>query len=140
MGRGQAPYLYNPPKDYNAWDPYNGFNPKAVSQASLVRQPPRPKQVGPLIDLNRHPDTYPSTPFGRHDVQPMHKDTKKRVNRARVVQLILRVLQLIGAVGMLICVICIKIPRTAEGWMIRLPVSHQNKPLRSITETLLDWN
>lgn len=123
MGGGHAPYLYNPPKSYNSYDPYHGFNPKAVSQASLVKPPPRPKQVGPLLDFNRHPDTYPSTPFGRHDIEPMRKSTKKRVNRARLSQLTLRCIQLIGAVGLLVCVICVKIPRTAEGWMIRIPVS-----------------
>jgi len=120
---GGQPYLYNPPAAYTPWDPYNGFNPKAVSQASVLPPPaPRPKPEGPLINFNRHPDSYLITPYGKTDVQPMHPNTKKRVDNARKTQLFFRVLALVGAIGILVCVICIKVPKATEGWIVRLPV------------------
>jgi hypothetical protein len=117
------PYIYAPPSRYSAWDPYNGFNPKAVSQASLVPQPQRQKPDGPLINFNQHPDRHLIRPLPQTVVQPMHPNTKKRVDRARVVQLAFRVLQIVGAIGMLILVICLKGANTTAGWIMRIPVS-----------------
>jgi hypothetical protein len=123
MGGGQ-PYLYNPPATYTPWDPYNGFNPKAISQASLAPKPPsQPKPEGPLVSFNRHPDSYLVTPYGKTNVDPMHKNTARRVKIAKRTQLALRCLGLIGALGILVCVICLKVPKSSEGWIIRIPVS-----------------
>jgi hypothetical protein len=122
MGGGQ-PYLYGPPERYNQWDPYNGFNPKAVSHASLAPKPQLPKQEGPLINFNRHPDSYFLAPSGQTDVKPMHPSTKKRVAFGRRAQLAFRCLQLIGSVGLVVAVICVKNTKNTEGWIIRLPVS-----------------
>lgn len=36
--------------------PYNDFDPKAVSRASLTPKAPRPKQDGPLVSFNQHPE------------------------------------------------------------------------------------
>lgn len=36
--------------------PYSSFDPKAVSRASLAPKAPRPKQEGPLISFNQHPE------------------------------------------------------------------------------------
>src|ERR1700709_1868841 len=103
MASGQ-PYQYNPPARYSPsmYDPYNGFNPKAVSQASLMPPQPRPKPNGPLINFNQHPDRHLIQPLQKTPVKPMHPSTKKRVNRARNFQLGLRFLQLVGAIGILI--------------------------------------
>ena len=121
MGAGQ-PYLYGPPSHYNQWDPYNGFNPKAVSRASLAPKPQLPKQEGPLINFNRHPDSYLLAPSGETNVKPMHRNTRKRVTLARRIQLALRCLQLIGSLGVLVAVICIKSTKNTEALIIRLPV------------------
>ncbi len=51
----EPPFLYDPPTKQNS-SPYGGgFNPKIVSQASLVPPKPRPKQEGPLVNFNKHP-------------------------------------------------------------------------------------
>ena len=58
----EPPFLYDHPSKYTFAGPLDkGFNPKAVSQASLVPPIKRPKQDGPLInakEFNRHPDSY----------------------------------------------------------------------------------
>ena len=51
----EPPFLYDPPTKQHS-SPYGGgFNPKIVSQASLVAPKPRPKQDGPLVNFNKHP-------------------------------------------------------------------------------------
>jgi hypothetical protein len=117
------PYIYAPPTRYSAWDPYNGFNPKAVSQASLVPSPQRQKPEGPLVNFNQHPDRHLIRPLPQSTVKPMHPSTHKRVNRARSTQLALRFLQIAGAIGLLVCIICVKGTKGSEGWIIRIPVS-----------------
>jgi hypothetical protein len=123
MGPSDQPYLYSAPAPYAPWDPYHGFNPKVVSQASLAPKPTMPKQEGPLINFNRHPDSYLVMPSGTTGFTPLHPNTKKRVGRARKTQMALRCLQLVGVIGLLLCVICLKGMTGNEGWILRLPVS-----------------
>jgi hypothetical protein len=126
MGGGQ-PYMYDasPNRFSNVnLDPYNGFNPKAVSQASFAPMPPKPKPDGPLINFNRHPDSYLIMPQASTNAKDMHPNTKKRVSRARTAQLTFRFLELIAAVGVLICVICLRSTQTTESWIMRLPVGY----------------
>lgn len=52
----------------------------------------------------------------------MSPRTKSRVKWTRTTQLILRICELIGTVGMLFCVICIKGTDATTGWILRLPV------------------
>lgn len=118
------PYMYDPPQRYSATsDTLYGFDPKAVTKASRMppRSPPK-KQDGPLVDFNKHPDSYLVLPNGRSNVKPMNPRVKVAIKWVRWVQLGFRVLQLIGAIGLLICVICIKGTQDTEGWIIRIPV------------------
>ena len=124
---GGQPYLYDPAPKFTPWDPYNGFNPKAVSQASLAPKPPPPKQPeGPLLTFNRHPDSYLVMPGTKEDVKPMHPSTRKRVTRAIIAQMVMRGLQLVGTIGILICVICVRTQegKTQESLVIRIPVRY----------------
>jgi hypothetical protein len=123
---GSQPYLYNPPAryGYSALNLPSEFNPKAVTQASQAPPPPpRPKQEGPLLNFNRHPDSYVVLPYGNTNSVQMSPKTKIAVKWARHGQLGLRVLELIGAIGMFICVVCIRGATENEGWILRLPVS-----------------
>ena len=58
----EPPFLYDHPSKYSFVSPADkGFNPKAISQASLAPPVQRPKRDGPLInaaEFNRHPDSY----------------------------------------------------------------------------------
>ncbi|KZF23432.1 hypothetical protein L228DRAFT_282161 [Xylona heveae TC161] len=121
----EPPFLYDPPSTYPFNDdPLRPFNPKAVSQASLIsaasRSRPRPKQEGPLVSFNRHPDSYLVLPVD-NNAKPLSKGTKHTIQKVRWLQLFLRMLQLLGAVGALFCVIVIKNTGGAVGWIIRVP-------------------
>jgi hypothetical protein len=132
MGGGQ-PFLYaaSAPVQYSALDP--GFNPKAVTQASYAPPPPpRPKQEGPLLSFNRHPDSYIVQPYGKLDCTPMSPNTKSRIKWTRSIQLASRILQLLGGIAMLIFVISIKGATENEGWIIRLPVSYNPRCIRRV--------
>lgn len=119
MGSGQ-PYLYDPPTLDS--DPYKGFNPKAVTMASQMPARQQPKHDGPLLNVNRHPDSYIVLPYGKTDAKPMSPRVKASVKWTRWIQLVFRVLQLVGAGGILICVICVRGAADTEGWILRIPV------------------
>lgn len=121
MGRWQ-PYLYTDQRT-SMYDEPDVFNPKAVTMASY--QPPSPtkkKQDGPLVDFNKHPDSYVVLPYGKTDAKPMNRKVKVWIKCARWIQLVLRLLTLVGAIGVLLCAIFIRGARSTEGWITRIPV------------------
>ncbi|KAF2999006.1 hypothetical protein E8E13_007909 [Curvularia kusanoi] len=121
MGRWQ-PYLYSAPERQSMNDPRDNFNPKAVTMASrMPPPPPKKKQDGPLVDFNKHPDSYLMVPYGQTDAQPMNPKTKLWVKIVRWVQLFLRVCSLLGAAGLLLCAIFIRGAQDTEGWIMRIP-------------------
>ncbi|KAF2849631.1 hypothetical protein T440DRAFT_555619 [Plenodomus tracheiphilus IPT5] len=119
-GRWQ-PYLYQPQTD--SMDlPQSTFNPKAVTMAS--RMPPSPtkkKQDGPLINFNKHPDSYLILPYGNTDAKPLNKRAKTFIKVARGVQLAFRIGEILGAVGVLLCGIFIRGALDTEGYIMRIP-------------------
>ena len=117
----EPPFLYDPPSSRYS-SRYGNFNPKAVSHASLQAPLPRPKQEGPLVDFNTHPDSYLIQPYGNVQAKSMSPRTKNRVKWTRWVQLGLRVLELVGAVGALVGAICIRGIDGTDGWIIRIAV------------------
>jgi hypothetical protein len=117
------------------WQPYSNseqttslydepvFNPKAVTMAS--RQPPPPpkkKPEGPLLDFNKHPDSYLILPYGNTNAKPMHPKTNITIKTTRWIQFAFRVLTLLGAVGALLCAIFVRGAQLTEGYLIRIPV------------------
>ena len=48
--------------------------------------------------------------------------TKDKVKYTRWAQLFLRIYEMLGALGLLFCVICIKGTQGSTGWIIRVPV------------------
>ncbi|KAF1952347.1 hypothetical protein CC80DRAFT_538292 [Byssothecium circinans] len=118
---GGAPYLYEPRRE-STLDPPSTFNPKAVTMAS--RQPPSPtkkKPEGPFINFNQHPDSYVILPYGKTNVKPMSAKTKTAVTIVRWVQFMLRLFNLVGAVGAVLCGIFIKGATDTEGYVMRIP-------------------
>ncbi|MCJ1408576.1 hypothetical protein MMC19_002651 [Ptychographa xylographoides] len=118
------PFLYDHPSRYSFTGPTEkGFNPKAASESSWTPRAPKLKPDGPLInakELNRHPDSYFIVPYGQLDWKPLNSGTKSRVAWTRWIQLVLRVCALLGAAGLLVCVICIKGVDNTTGWIIRI--------------------
>lgn len=123
----EPPYLYSAPARRQIAYPYSDFDPKAVTRASWDRatqaSKPRPKQEGPLIDFNKHPDSYMIVEGSKVEHKPLPANTKKSIKIVRWVQFAIRVLQLIGAVGSLVCIICIQNAPAAQAWIMRIPVS-----------------
>lgn len=120
------PFLYAAPSQTSVQDPWGAgaFDPKAYSRASWVPRPtPSPKPKGPLIDFNRHPDSYLSIPYGRTNVTPLPSAFKSVVVSTRWLQFLQRFLGFLGAVGTLICVVCLKNVQDTESLIIRIPVS-----------------
>ncbi|KAK3721716.1 hypothetical protein LTR37_002881 [Vermiconidia calcicola] len=120
MGEG-APYLYTPERTVY---PYSSFNPKAVTQASIKAaedsRKPRPKQDGPLINFNAHPDSYMIVAGQNVNYKPMPARTKKEVAILRWVQFALRILEEICALGLLVCVICLRGMAVSLSWIMRI--------------------
>lgn len=129
MGRWQ-PYLYSAPERQSMNDVPNTFNPKAVTMASRMPPPPKKKQDGPLVDFNKHPDSYLLLPYGKTDAKPMSPKTKLWIKIARWTQLFFRVCSLLGAVGLLLCAIFIRGAQDTEGWIMRIPVCGGLKHVR----------
>ncbi|GAE00121.1 conserved hypothetical protein [Paecilomyces variotii No. 5] len=121
MGGSSPPFLYDPPWRYT-FDEQTGksFNPKVVTQASWTPRQPPPKRDGPLVNFYRHPDSYAQFPYGKTNVRPMSPRTKNRIVYGRYVLLFLRVCALLGALGALFCVICIKGMATSVAWITRV--------------------
>ncbi|KAH7128692.1 hypothetical protein B0J11DRAFT_276762 [Dendryphion nanum] len=119
MGRWQ-PYLYNDQRQSQYNEP-EVFNPRAVTMASMQPPSPKKKQEGPLIDFNKHPDSYLILPYGRTDAKPMSSKVKVMIYTARWIQFVFRVCTLLGAIGALLCGIFIRGMGESEGWIIRIP-------------------
>lgn len=75
-----------------------------------------------MIDFNRHPDSYVIVPSARPNIPPMHPKTKQWITGTRWCLFALRLLQLMGALGALICVIIIRGVDDVQGWILRVPV------------------
>ncbi|KAL4893142.1 hypothetical protein BDV59DRAFT_202119 [Aspergillus ambiguus] len=121
MGGSSPPFLYGPPSSHSFYGPTDRpFNPKAVTQASWTRPPSKPKPKGPLINFNRHPDSYSNIPDGKSRWTPMSPRTKAKVFYGRKVQLVLRILSLLGALGALFCAIVVKNVPAVMVWIIRV--------------------
>lgn len=131
MGASEPPYLYDRPTNRRPISyPYSDFNPKAATQASYTsladsqRRSQQPKQDGPLIDFNKHPDSYMIVASGQNDDhKPMAPNTKKIVVTIRWVQFGLRIVQALGAMGLLVSTICLTKTAGAATYLLRIPVS-----------------
>ena len=128
----EPPFLYDKPSSHSFVSPIDrGFQPKAVTRATTAPSPPKPPKTDrPLInsrDVNRHPDSYLVVPHGNLKWKPLAPHTKSKVKWLRILLLFLYVCSWIGAVGLLVCVICIKPSGDIQDWLIWLPVSRAQR-------------
>lgn len=123
MGESDQPYIYMPQRTVY---PYSGFNPKAVTQAEYKKvqdeKKEKSKPEGPLINFNAHPDSYMIVGAKQPRYTPMPARTKTEVTVIRWIQFALRVIEELGALGMLVCVICIQDVELSLVWIMRLAV------------------
>ncbi|EEH23038.1 hypothetical protein PABG_05249 [Paracoccidioides brasiliensis Pb03] len=120
MGRTEPPFLYDGPTHNRFSGISDNFDPKAVTQTSCTPREPRMERKGPFVNFNRHPDSYAVIPNGNDNKKTMSPKTIDRIKYTRIFQLILRILALVGALGLLFCVICIKDTKGEVSWMIRV--------------------
>lgn len=113
------------------------FNPKAVTMASrMPPPPPKKKQEGPYIDFNKHPDSYLILPYGNTHAKEMSPKTKVFIDIARWIQFSLKILTLLGAIGIMLCGIFIRGAQDTEGYILRIPVCTTQSTFKtSLTQT-----
>ncbi|KAI0020537.1 hypothetical protein F4780DRAFT_363695 [Xylariomycetidae sp. FL0641] len=115
----QQPFLYE-----SEWRdsrlPEKEFDPKAVTRASWEPKPRKPKQEGPLVSFNRHPDMH-EAPTGRtFNFQPLSPATKSRIKWMRYIQLGLRSLEMLCAAGLLALMIFLTNVEPLTAWVLRI--------------------
>lgn len=77
-----------------------------------------------MINFNQHPDSYVIVTGSQEQHKPLSRNTKKGVVSVRWVQFVFRLVQEIGALGLLVATICIKGTSGAETYLLRIPVSN----------------
>ncbi|KAL1842615.1 hypothetical protein VTJ49DRAFT_4663 [Mycothermus thermophilus] len=117
MGGSQPPYLYQPVKRDEDRFPETPFDPKAVTRASYEAKKPKPKPQAPFVSINRHPDMHDVLP-GRKGFKPMSRRTKGWIRGMRVVQLCLRVPQVIAAAGLIVVMIVAGLMSGLFAWVM----------------------
>ncbi|KAL2157504.1 hypothetical protein VTH06DRAFT_6055 [Thermothelomyces fergusii] len=113
MGSSRPPFLYQPVNRDDERFPPTNFDPKAVTRASYERKRPKPKPKAPFVSFNRHPDTH-MVLSGRSQFTPMGRRAKSWIKAMRVVQVGLRVVQIIAAVGL----IAVMVVASLIGWLM----------------------
>ncbi|ERT02935.1 hypothetical protein HMPREF1624_01239 [Sporothrix schenckii ATCC 58251] len=116
---GHQPFLYDAEHSSSSL-PEKPFDPKAVTRASWQAKPVKPKQEGPLVQLNRHPDAHEVIGGQRKPVKTMSSTTKAWIKAIRVVQLLIRALQFLGATAILVLVILITGVPGITTWVLRI--------------------
>jgi hypothetical protein len=119
MGGSQPPFMYQSVSRDDERFPAVKFDPKAVTRASYESKKPKPKPDGPLVSFNRHPDAL-MVPNGRNKFSPMGHKTKSWIKGMRVVQMCLRVVQAIAAVGLIVAMSVSGL----GGWVVIVTVSY----------------
>ncbi|CAG9970629.1 unnamed protein product [Clonostachys byssicola] len=112
----QQPYLQGFQGD--TYEPT--FDPKAVTRASWEPKPRKPKPKGPLVSFNRHPDAHMVLQHRSGNYKLMGPRTKKAIRYLRRVQLFLRVLELNGALGILVLMVLLDKIETVTALVMRI--------------------
>ncbi|KAM0246928.1 hypothetical protein ACHAP5_004377 [Fusarium lateritium] len=119
MTPSQAPFLYSAVNSDSRF-PEPKFDPKAVTRASWTPPSPRKKHDGPLVSFNTHPDMHEVLTYRTNEYSSMSPRSKSFIKWLRHVQSALRVLQLVGALGLLALMVLIDKVPTLEGWVMRI--------------------
>ncbi|OLN95575.1 hypothetical protein CCHL11_04832 [Colletotrichum chlorophyti] len=113
------PFLYNAVSNDSRF-PETKFDPKAVTRASWEPKPRKPQPTGPLVNFNRHPDAHMVLSHRSNNYVSLSPQTKSWIKTLRGVQLGLRILELLGASGILALLILLNNIETLAGWVMRI--------------------
>ncbi|KAK0629670.1 hypothetical protein B0T17DRAFT_606846 [Bombardia bombarda] len=120
MAGSQPPFMYQAVQSDDGRYPAKRFDPKAVTRASYDSKAPKPKQEGPLVSVNRHPDAHMVPSQRSMNFRPIGRRTKAWIRHMRSVQLGLRASELIAAVGLFVLMILINNVEQLTGWVVRI--------------------
>ncbi|KAI1344574.1 hypothetical protein F5Y15DRAFT_366988 [Xylariaceae sp. FL0016] len=118
MGFDQ-PYMYDSDLR-DSRSPGKEFDPKAVTRASWEPKPKKPKQDGPLVNFNRHPDAHQVPTSRTYNFRPMSNTTKSWIKGMRYFQIFLRALELVGGIGLLVLMVLISNVDMLTSWVMRI--------------------
>ncbi|KAK1755981.1 hypothetical protein QBC47DRAFT_201251 [Echria macrotheca] len=121
MGGTKQPFIYEAVKDDERF-PASTFDPKAVTRSSYDAKARKPKPKGPLVSVNRHPDSH-MVPTGRMNFRTIGRSTKSWIKGMRKLQFCLRLLELVAAVGMLVLMVLISNVEPLTGWVLRITLA-----------------
>ncbi|RPB02457.1 hypothetical protein L873DRAFT_1673505 [Choiromyces venosus 120613-1] len=111
----QRPYLPFATSDPET-ESLRSFNPKRISEAAARPLPPRPKMTAPYIQLDLQHRPIDRVPQGSYA-----KVSKKMIKAMRISTIVLRILQLVGAMGLLVCMLFVRKIDEITGWICRVP-------------------
>ena len=113
-----------------SFSPQARFNPKSVTQAidAARTAPPKPAHDGPLLHVDAKIPKRPELRNGRCPV------SKRAITWIRYLSVFLRVLQLFGALGLLVCMLLMRHVENITGWICRVPVASS----RALQSLILD--
>lgn len=118
----EPPVYYDPPSRSQTVD----FEPKLVTRASYISVADstleQPQEENSFVNEIEHTDNY-ATPYFPPTVKPLPRGTRKSIMVMRWMQFTLRILQLMGALGLITCVVTIRGTSDSQGWILRIPVS-----------------
>lgn len=97
------------------------YTPQAY-ESLQAKKKTKPEGKGPLINFNQHPDSWMVVTSQTPTYTPMPANTKAKVKTLRWIQFVLRVLEELGALGLLVCMICFKNMPKAFSWIMRIAV------------------
>ncbi|KAL7944521.1 hypothetical protein V8C42DRAFT_74924 [Trichoderma barbatum] len=116
---GQQPFLYDAPRQDSRF-PTATFDPRAVTRASWEPKPKKAAPKGPLVSFDLHPDYHVILPHRSGNYTPLDLRTKFYITWLRRLQLGLRLLQLIAAVGVLVLFSLFKNVDDTTAWAMRI--------------------
>lgn len=107
------------------FSPYGQYNPKSVTQAAWAARnaPPKPKPSGPLVQMDVHREPSLRAAAQRCPV------SRPAVTWARYSCLVLRLGQLLAAMGILAAMLLMRGVDDLTGWMCRIPVRPHRRAL-----------
>ncbi|PWW73002.1 hypothetical protein C7212DRAFT_366231 [Tuber magnatum] len=115
-----SPQLHRPYLPFGTSDPetesLRSFNPKRISEAAARPLPPRPKMTAPYIQLDLQHQS-----IDRIQQRGYAKVPKKAIMAMRTSSIVLRIIQLFGAMALLICMLFVRKIDEITGWICRVP-------------------
>lgn len=96
----------------------NAFDPKRISRQATEPPVPRLQLMAPYVQLDQS-ITAKIEHAHRQNAAPI---SKRGLLVVRSVAILLRVLQLVGAMGLLVCMLFVRKLEDTTGWICRVPV------------------